>query len=1476
MIFPLGRRFGLPLVVAVLSVAVQSAVAAQVGDLRRASATGRSGKAILQTAYRQQAAKRAPRRMGVGWTFKNISVQTLLERLKRYGVEVPVELSGQVSVHLSAGAPWRSLLRRSAYEVEADLTSPSLTVAGFELRNVAVHLVYSDGMLQLTDLHFTVADRQGHEGKLTGSANMQVRPPGDLHVNLSLNGLPLGAVFDKLPQLTGRASGTASGQFTASAPVDAVRDPARWQGGGRLTLADLQALGLPPGQIGLDLRLGRGRASLTNLSASLADARATGSAALNVTTPYGFTAQLRAAVPNLHWLKNLDQDVALPLDVVGSLSLAADLRGSLAPRRVNVSGALNGQRLKVKNVSIDRLRVPFTGTLDRIRLSAVRVDLYGGQVLANFSLPTQIAGDVGAGVRVRNVDLGRLAADALQQQQPWRGLASASLQWQAPADGLLDAQTWKGNGNFTVGRGNLLGIDVSRVAGNLSIDRGNLQLSSLDVDAALARVSGTAAVTAAAPFRFNTALRIENVDLAPLNNLPDKLRLPVTVGGRAGVSARVEGTLQPLAFNARGGVAARRLSAAGLLLDTLNFNYDITEKQAAISQIAGSIGGGTIGGSADVALASPYEFALKLDVKNADLSIGNRLPGNLRPPVQVGGVISASADLKGRLRPLEVDGNGNLTARNLRLDGATIDSVAVDLSAARDSISVSRLAVVAYSGRADGTLDIPLNDAGAGHIDLRWQRIDFGRMLNQLAPNIDNIINALPPNIAEAIGDSRFAGWTWGRIKVDTPAGKLADPANWSGDLDISLADVQALGFSTPKAFIRGTLAEGRAELTRFAFDINETRIRGTANLALRAPYDFDANFKLANGQLADFNRLPEAIRPPLKLSGEFALSAEADGTLDPLAVTGNGSLTANAIEAGDAKVDLLEIQFAAAKDKLELTRFRLDLYGGQVNGTATLPLAGDENGRIAFNWQAIDIGGLVSDLAHPPLRLRGTVDGMLDVTMPGGNLAEFRRWTIDASFNTSPLLAGKASLGQLSGRLGYEQGLLDYDVHGNLFGGTLKLAGRWQPGVPADRQPVNEGQLNLAALRLNSLMPFLEAAGATGTITGQVNLIVPYRHDPNTGLPTGNGQLAVDNLMVNGIMLFDELRGQVRLAGDRVELTNLSGLFADGSLAGYATIYLDPTRRGSFEISLSGVELAQLVALVPKGPRGIRGTLDAQLQGYFGGGRPVQVNGAVAVREGRVAGVAFNSVRLPIVGNFDSGGHGTVQMHGASGQVAMGRVVGDIDLTLANTLNLNGKGKLSRVDLRTLMHSMASGSRLASGKISGVYTLAGRNVRTINDLTGTLRATLDDTQAMSLPVLQRTLPYLTGGVSGSTTFDEGTLRATLSRGVVRVERFSLSSGSIQIYAQGNVSISGRLDLSVTAKTGQLSGGTRAIAWVLAKVTLVAAPPVGVLLEATQFLSNQVINLEVTGTIRSPTIRVQPLQLLGQEAAQFFLYQALP
>ena len=119
-----------------------------------------------------------------------------------------------------------------------------------------------------------------------------------------------------------------------------------------------------------------------------------------------------------------------------------------------------------------------------------------------------------------------------------------------------------------------------------------------------------------------------------------------------------------------------------------------------------------------------------------------------------------------------------------------------------------------------------------------------------------------------------------------------------------------------------------------------------------------------------------------------------------------------------------------------------------------------------------------------------------------------------------------------------------------------------------------------------------------------------------------------------------------------------------------------------------------------------------------------------------------------------------------------------------------------------------------------------------------------------------------------------GEVRAVLGRGVWRVERLTLESDFLKLFGRGTVTTQGRLNLDVVARTGQV--GVNAPILRLLGVASVGSLPAASLVRASQWLSNRSLNLRVTGTLRSPTVRVETLPLLTEEVVRFFLFRSLP
>jgi hypothetical protein len=318
------------------------------------------------------------------------------------------------------------------------------------------------------------------------------------------------------------------------------------------------------------------------------------------------------------------------------------------------------------------------------------------------------------------------------------------------------------------------------------------------------------------------------------------------------------------------------------------------------------------------------------------------------------------------------------------------------------------------------------------------------------------------------------------------------------------------------------------------------------------------------------------------------------------------------------------------------------------------------------------------------------------------------------------------------------------------------------------------------------------------------------------------------------------------------------------------ANFQLNDLRRSSFAVTFQAVDVASALSLFwPEVTSWIDGTMDAQLRGNFG--TPFVIAGSAAIHEGSLSGLAVRGVRLPVQIHLDPlSGRGLITASNASGQIGGGRVAGRVEFDWSSDSSLAGDLKFYDVDLPTLLRELEVSERYGSGSITGRLTLTGRRVKSIRDVTGTLRATLRDAQAMSFPVLQQMRPYLSGG-SGATTFEKGEINARLARGQLQIQELTLASQSLQVYMDGNVGLNGSLRMNATASTSQLSANPTIARILFEQLPLATPVPIGVLTSANRFLADRVIYMQVSGSVRNPIIRVLPVPLLRDAAVRFFL-----
>jgi hypothetical protein len=386
----------------------------------------------------------------------------------------------------------------------------------------------------------------------------------------------------------------------------------------------------------------------------------------------------------------------------------------------------------------------------------------------------------------------------------------------------------------------------------------------------------------------------------------------------------------------------------------------------------------------------------------------------------------------------------------------------------------------------------------------------------------------------------------------------------------------------------------------------------------------------------------------------------------------------------------------------------------------------------------------------------------------------------------------------------------------------------------------------------------------------GVLSVDLPFRHEGPERRPVGLGSFRIIDIRWDNEDRADTLRGDLRLDGDRLEIGDATGTLGEGLVRAHVVVPLG-RGRGSFNVALTQVEVARLL---PPWSDLVQGPLDVSLRGSIDGG--LHGGGDLVLTRGKVFGIEVSEGRLPV--RFIVALHrGDLELtvSDMSAVVAHGRALGRATFTwAAGSGRLEGSVRFHDLDMRSLLAATGESNTFAGGRVAGRIDFGGADIRSADDITATLSATLGQTQALQLPVLKQLTPYLRPGMSAS-SFQSGQLEARLSRGSLRIQKLTLEGGLLQMMVEGTISLQGRIDLEVTTRTDNITFLPPGLRLLGLRLPAAGVLPVGLITEASLLLANHVVHLRVTGTLRSPVILVEPVRLLTEETVRYFLTRAL-
>lgn len=703
--------------------------------------------------------------------------------------------------------------------------------------------------------------------------------------------------------------------------------------------------------------------------------------------------------------------------------------------------------------------------------------------------------------------------------------------------------------------------------------------------------------------------------------------------------------------------------------------------------------------------------------------------------------------------------------------------------------------------------------------------------------------------------------------------------------------------------FLKLELRDGIARLSEAKTVIENLPVTANAQVQLDLdsfPYQF--SLRTDGTEPVDIRQLAPEAELPFDMAGRIAVTASSRGQLVPFEPKIVGRAEAYELSVATSRISTVKFDWELSQEELVVSKLTAEAYRGGIEARLTLPFVDSKNSNVEIKLSDIDATALSRDLPNLPVRIEGRVAGSLGGGIPGiGPNPE----PLEITMQSPNLRLDGIPARSLRGKANQEPDGIRYDLTAEVLGGSMVIDGKypWIPGTdigPAvpkedkaedtdqadeqgcdedeefeipeieavvfrqdDDKPVGpEGQIRLTGAQLERIAEELRYEEFRN-LRGRVDVVLRYSFDAVTGMPVGGGEVRLTDLRWTGSGESAEVTANVRLFSEGLEVNQISGRVLGGEIRGRARVLYGLARGSFFNIAINRANMQRLLNVA--GISGTGGATSLALRGTIG--REYRGTGTLVLSRGRYFDVPIQDGRIPFDWAFNPAFGGRISLRDVTVRAAGGRLNarGEYQFGLINRLDT--RVQFSEVSVRELVGRVGG---VSPGRATGRLELRGNNMRSVNDLNGTLNAKLGQTSLTDTPVFRALVPYLYA-TRIFTPFDEGEVRARLSRGQIRVERFTLTGPTVQMFVEGRVALSGKLDLDVTAQTSQIGIDSPLLRLLQVRIIPAGPLPINILLEATRLLSNRLVRLKVTGTINKPIVRIDTLGLLAEETIRYFL-----
>lgn len=706
-------------------------------------------------------------------------------------------------------------------------------------------------------------------------------------------------------------------------------------------------------------------------------------------------------------------------------------------------------------------------------------------------------------------------------------------------------------------------------------------------------------------------------------------------------------------------------------------------------------------------------------------------------------------------------------------------------------------------------------------------------------------------------------------VEARVDLGAIGDAKAWTVSGRAESVRITYRGEPLDRVALEFGVKEGHLDIPKLEAKLDGRPLTARGGLDLAPPRAFSGTLDVTGWDLASVESLIPGAPRPSPVAGLLSAHAEGSGTFAPWAVRVQGQGRVDRFQAGPVPLGDVPFRWTTDRDTVVISGVEARPFGGRFSAEARVPIVADKPVEGSATLSGIDLAKLADAMPDRALKLTGRADGSLAFAIP----AQSREVNASVNLSSPDLTVQGIPAERVQAAVRAHQGILKYEVTAQSLGGKIKLLGNFPLAAhsPGTQRAV-DAELRVVGFTLEALWRVFSLSGPVTDLGGLGALDANLRQVLEG---TGKGLWARGIVELRDLSLgkhhpLGRLRGEVVGSPGGWRIEPLSGEVAGGTASGrlWGTTPPAGPRRLGFNVRIDRAPLKQVLVSLPRLSANVEGSATLRLRGDLA--EALRVEGDLQLADARLAGLPVGEFHAPaelIV--TPASGNGALHLRRLSARLAGGVVRGDGTFRIGQDRAFESQAQLAGVDLQAFTRLMSDSKNASSGRLSGRVSLAGPDLAAVERYRGKILLDLDEASLFNLPVFREIDRFL-GSARGG-LFEDGDLVATIANRQVFVEMLTLEGRIVQLHASGTVGFDTTLNLEVLINTNQIIPQTgQALVRLIPGLREALGRSEEAILRVSNFLSNRLLKLRVTGTLKNPSVAVDASIAVASTAVGFF------